>query len=74
MPDRIDRTSKAYKKELAIVAVIVTVLTLVGGAWLGHKISGAERAADRAQSSEVSQGDDAQAREAAQNRGERTVR
>lgn len=39
---RLDHDSPAYKRELAAVAVIVTVLTLTGGLWLGSKIASAE--------------------------------
>lgn len=44
MSNRQDRTSAQYKRELRIVAVIVTVLTLSGGAMLGYRIDGAEKA------------------------------
>jgi len=44
MPARIDRNSPEYKKELYAVAVIVAVLTLVGGFILGYKINRAEEA------------------------------
>ena len=44
MPAPIDRDSPAYKRELFIVALVVTFLTLTGGALLGYKISSAEEA------------------------------
>ncbi|MEC9441495.1 MAG: hypothetical protein VYE40_10360 [Myxococcota bacterium] len=44
MPKRIDRDSPEYKRELWVVAVVVTVLTLVGGGLLGYKIDSAEKA------------------------------
>ena len=41
---RVDRNSPEYKRELWIVAVVVTVLTLLGGGLLGYKIDSAEKA------------------------------
>lgn len=41
---RIDRDSPEYKRELLIVALLVTFFTLTGGALLGYKITSAEAA------------------------------
>lgn len=51
--DDVDPTSKEYRRNLIIVILIVFVLTVGGGLWLGTKIRGAEQQSDAAQHQEA---------------------
>lgn len=54
---RIDRDSPEYKRELLIVAIVVTFFTLTGGALLGYKITSAEAAKESGEMDRAMQGE-----------------
>lgn len=55
--DDVDPESPQYRRNLIIVIMIVLGLSIVGGAWLGYKIRGAENARDEAQEQPADDGD-----------------